>query len=85
MAQALEHSLPPAGQVMQVPCRFRLRLFPSTLGAMATEQSVNRKALFLPDRRPFNFAHVLTGSRLVLTPLFVYAIDTGWRTPRQGQ
>ena len=61
--------------------RFRFGLFPSTLGAMTTEQSVNRKALFLPDRRPFNFAHVLTGLRLVLIPLFVYAIDTGWSRP----
>ena len=74
----------PGADAEPAPClgnRFRFRLFPSTLGAMATEQSVNRKALFLPDRRPFNFAHVLTGLRLVLTPLFVYAIDTGWRRP----
>ncbi len=48
---------------------------------MATEHSVNRKDFFLPDQRPFNFAHVLTGLRLLLTPLFVCAIETGWRQP----
>ncbi len=28
-------------------------------------------------RRPFNFAHVLTSSRLVLLPVFLFAIETG--------
>ena len=51
---------------------------------MATEHSANRKDLFLPDRRPFNFAHALTALRLLLTPLFVYAVDTGWRRPSVG-
>ena len=51
---------------------------------MATEHSVNRKELFLPDRWSCNFAHVLTGLRLLLTPLFVYTIETGWRQPSLG-
>jgi phosphatidylglycerophosphate synthase len=32
-------------------------------------------ALSLEARRPFNFAHVLTGVRLVLTPVFLFAIE----------
>ena len=31
----------------------------------------------LPARRPFNFAHLLTSVRLVLTPFFLIAIETG--------
>lgn len=51
---------------------------------MATEHSVNRKALFLSNRRPFNFAHVLTSLRLLLTPLFVCVVEIGWRQPSLG-
>ena len=52
---------------------------------MGTERSLKSKIYFLPDptgtRRPFNFAHVLTSVRLVLTPFFLCAISIGWRQP----
>ena len=52
---------------------------------METEHSLRRKTFFLPDPfgtgRPFNFAHVLTSVRLILTPFFLCAIDIGWRQP----
>jgi phosphatidylglycerophosphate synthase len=34
-------------------------------------------ALSFPARRPFNFAHVLTSTRLVLLPFFLFAIEAG--------
>ncbi|MBM4259286.1 MAG: CDP-alcohol phosphatidyltransferase family protein [Deltaproteobacteria bacterium] len=36
-------------------------------------------ALSFPVRRSFNFAHVLTSVRLVLTPVFLVVIETGYR------
>ena len=38
-------------------------------------------ALPLEARRPFNFAHVLTGLRLILTPLFLFAIEASTQHP----
>ncbi len=38
-------------------------------------------ALPLEARRPFNFAHVLTSVRLVLTPVFLCAVETSTRHP----
>jgi len=34
-------------------------------------------AFSLPVKRPFNFAHVLTSTRLVLLPFFLFAIEVG--------
>jgi phosphatidylglycerophosphate synthase len=52
---------------------------------METGHSLKRKPFFLPDLfgtgRPFNFAHVLTSIRLILTPFLLCAIDIGWRHP----
>jgi len=46
---------------------------------MQTEYSLKRKAFFFPGPfgtgRPFNFAHVLTSVRLILTPFFLCAIE----------
>ena len=38
-------------------------------------------ALLLEARRPFNVAHVLTSARLVLTPLFLFAIAAAEQQP----
>ena len=38
-------------------------------------------ALLLEARRPFNFAHILTGVRLALTPLFLFAIAAAEQQP----
>src|SRR5204863_8782533 len=38
-------------------------------------------ALLLEARRPFNFAHILTSVRLVLTPLFLFAIAAAEQQP----
>jgi CDP-diacylglycerol--glycerol-3-phosphate 3-phosphatidyltransferase len=38
-------------------------------------------AIPVPARRPFNFAHVLTSVRLVLTPVFLSVIATGQQQP----
>jgi phosphatidylglycerophosphate synthase len=38
-------------------------------------------ALSLEIRKPINFAHVLTSARLVLTPVFLCAIDVSARQP----
>jgi phosphatidylglycerophosphate synthase len=38
-------------------------------------------ALSLEVRKPFNFAHILTSVRLVLTPVFLGAIDLSARQP----
>ena len=38
-------------------------------------------ALLLEARRPFNFAHILTGARLALTPLFLFAIAAAEQQP----
>ena len=35
----------------------------------------------LEARRPFNFAHVLTSLRLILTPIFLLAIETSTQQP----
>ena len=37
--------------------------------------------LFIEDRRPFNFAHLLTSVRLVLTPVFLLAIECSVQQP----
>jgi CDP-diacylglycerol---glycerol-3-phosphate 3-phosphatidyltransferase len=38
-------------------------------------------AVPVPARRPFNFAHLLTSVRLVLTPVFLVAIGAGQHQP----
>jgi len=38
-------------------------------------------AISISARRPFNFAHVLTSLRLVLTPVFLVVIEAGRRQP----
>ncbi|HKA54474.1 MAG TPA: CDP-alcohol phosphatidyltransferase family protein [Candidatus Binatia bacterium] len=38
-------------------------------------------ALPLEARRPFNFAHVLTSLRLILTPIFLFAVEASARHP----
>ena len=38
-------------------------------------------ALLLEARRPFNFAHILTSARLVLTPFFLFAIAAAEQQP----
>ena len=45
------------------------------------EHSVKTKVLLSPDHRPFNFAHLLTGVRLVLTPVFLLAIEYSRQQP----
>ena len=37
--------------------------------------------LFVEGRRPFNFAHVLTSVRLILTPVFLLAIECSMQQP----
>ena len=37
--------------------------------------------LFIEDHRPFNFAHLLTSVRLVLTPVFLLAIEYSRQQP----
>ena len=52
---------------------------------MQTEHSLKHKAFLFADPfgtgRLFNFAHVLTSIRLILTPFFLCAIEIGWRQP----
>ena len=38
-------------------------------------------ALPLEARRPFNFAHVLTSLRLILTPIFLFTVEASTRHP----
>ena len=42
-------------------------------------------ALLLEARRPFNVAHVLTSARLVLTPLFLFAIAAAEQQPNASR
>ncbi len=43
--------------------------------------SVKTKVLFPSDHRPFNFAHLLTSVRLVLTPVFLLLIEYSRQQP----